>query len=167
MARQYIEDYAKLRTKTWRDLELQFEGELIPRWGKRPISSITKRDIPVLTKPIVARGSLAMANRVFETVRRLFSWAVDQDLIETSPFERKKKPAPKPPSRERVLSDNELALIWQAADALGYPTGPILQLLTLTGARRSEIAEMPWSELSPGYDDMDVTARKSQKPPGT
>ena len=46
----------------------------------------------------------------------------------------------------------ELSLIWRAADALGYPFGPFVQLLILTGQRREEVAGMRWSEL-----DRDLT----------
>jgi hypothetical protein len=89
-----------------------------------------------------------MADRTFEIARRLFTWAVDRGILEASPFDRLKTPVPKQPSRDRVLNDAELAMIWQAAKALGYPSGPIVQLLILTAARRSEISEMPWSELA-------------------
>ena len=37
-------------------------------------------------------------------------------------------------------------MIWQATQKLGYPYGPLFQLLALTGQRRSEVAEARWSE---------------------
>jgi len=46
-----------------------------------------------------------------------------------------------------VLTDPELARIWQAAGATGFPYGDIVKLMVLTGARREEIAGMRWSEL--------------------
>jgi integrase len=45
--------------------------------------------------------------------------------------------------------DDELRWFWSACDQLGEPFGPLLKLLLLTGCRRSEVAEMTWSELSP------------------
>jgi integrase len=50
-------------------------------------------------------------------------------------------------SRDRVLQDHELAVIWKAAAALGWPFGDVVRLLILTGARRNEIAALSWSEL--------------------
>jgi integrase len=41
---------------------------------------------------------------------------------------------------------NELRLMWNAADAMGYPYGPLFRLLALTGQRKSEVAEARWSE---------------------
>jgi hypothetical protein len=56
--------------------------------------------------------------------------------------------------RTRVLKDDELRLMWNAADAMGYPYGPLFRLLALTGQRKSEVAEARWSEFdlegSPG-----------------
>jgi integrase len=49
--------------------------------------------------------------------------------------------------RERVLDDRELRLVWNAADTLDWPAGPIVKLLTLTAARRGEVVGMLWSEV--------------------
>lgn len=49
-------------------------------------------------------------------------------------------------SRDRVLSDIELAAIWKALPNDQY--GDIVRLLILTGQRREEIAGLHWSELN-------------------
>nr|WP_281381219.1 site-specific integrase [Methylobacterium brachythecii] len=58
----------------------------------------------------------------------------------------------KPPSpevaRDRVLSDAELRAIWLAAEGMGYPFGPFVQLLVLTGQRRSEVLDAEWPEFA-------------------
>src|SRR5262249_58593349 len=49
------------------------------------------------------------------------------------------------PSRDRVLSDAELAEVWAA---LGDDhVGDIIRLLILTGQRRNEITRLHWSEI--------------------
>ena len=40
----------------------------------------------------------------------------------------------------RALSDDELRALWTCAEREGYPSGPLLHLLVLTGCRRMEIA---------------------------
>ena len=47
--------------------------------------------------------------------------------------------------RERVLNDDEIAAIWQAAGEIGYPFGHAVQMLILTGARREEIFGLSWN----------------------
>jgi len=48
-------------------------------------------------------------------------------------------------SRDRVLTDTELAAIWRALGPDDY--GDIVRLLILTGQRREEIGALRWSEV--------------------
>jgi integrase len=52
-----------------------------------------------------------------------------------------------PPSRERVLSLEELARIWRAAERLESLYGDAIKLMITTGQRRAEVAGMQWSEI--------------------
>jgi integrase len=69
-----------------------------------------------------------------------------RDLIDANPAQYVEKPTDEQ-SRERILSDAELVAIWRAVDA-ATDFGAIIRLLMLTGARRSEIADLRWSELA-------------------
>jgi integrase len=42
----------------------------------------------------------------------------------------------------------EVKQIWEAAELLGYPFGPYLRSLILTGQRRTEVASMKWSDIN-------------------
>ena len=64
-----------------------------------------------------------------------------------------------PTARARVLSDAEVRALWKACDEIGFPFGPVVKLLLLTGQRRREVAGMRWSELS---DDLKAT--REEKP---
>ena len=50
-------------------------------------------------------------------------------------------------SRERVLRDQELAAVWLACEHMGFPFGPFVQLLILTGQRRTEVASLRRDDL--------------------
>jgi integrase len=123
------------------------ERELIPEWGQRSIQDIRRHDILVLSDRIADRGATTMARRVIAYVHRLFRWAKSRDLIEANPATDLPKPG-REIARDRVLTDAELATVWNAASEVGWPYGPAVQLLILTGARRAEIAEMKWSEIN-------------------
>jgi integrase len=71
---------------------------------------------------------------------------VKQDRLQTSPAALVDRVAPEE-TRKRVLTDVELAAVWKAATAEGYPFGDLTRLLILTGARRSEVRQAPWAEL--------------------
>ena len=79
-------------------------------------------------------------------VRSLFSWCGAQAILSVSPCAGVKPPTAER-SRDRVLSDDELRLVWQAADQVGWPFGPLVQLLALTGQRRDDVGRMQWSEI--------------------
>ena len=89
--------------------------------------------------------------------RRLFSWAIDQQVygLETSPCERLKPKAiiGKKVFRTRILDVDELRAFWRATLRLGYPYGPLFQMLALTGQRKSEVAKSccPSSTSQKGY----------------
>ena len=114
-------------------------------WGKRHISEIRRADVAELIERISER-SPAVARATYAALRPLFDWCVQRDLIEYSPCEKLTAP-PRPKARDRVLSDQELRLIWLASERLAYPFGPVVQLLMLTGQRRAEVAGMARSEI--------------------
>jgi integrase len=148
VAERFIERHAKVHTRSWRETERLLQRDVLPRWRSRPIDSITKHDVNALLDAVVDRAPIA-ANRTLATGRRVFNWARERGLIETSPFDRIKRPAPET-ARDRTLDDYELSRIWQAAGALGYPYAPMVRLLILTGQRRCEVSDARWSEFDPG-----------------
>jgi integrase len=94
---------------------------------------------------MVERGAPIQANRLVAALRRFFSWAVERGLLDTSPMGSLKPPSAET-ARDRVLSDDELRAIWLAAEQIGFPFGHAVQLMILTGQRRSEVLEAEWRE---------------------
>lgn len=129
------------------EIKRMFEHDVLPRWRGRRIQDITKRDVNELLDGLIDKGVGSMTNRVFSIVRLLMNWAVGREIIDLSPCVGIRPPAAEVP-RDRVLSDDEIRRFWNATETQGYPFGPMLRLLLVTGARLSEIAKMPWSELS-------------------
>ena len=70
-----------------------------------------------------------------------------RDVIPASPAAGVRMPA-QLEARDRVLTDDELRLVWQAAGALSEPFGAFVRLLILTGQRRDEVARMTADELA-------------------
>lgn len=67
-------------------------------------------------------------------------------MIERSPADGVPLPA-KQVTRDRVLSDPELAKVILAARQMGGPYGDIVEVLALTGQRREEVARCTWEEI--------------------
>jgi integrase len=112
----------------------------------KPLPKIGKSDITAVLD-LLPRSKPALKRNVYAVVRRLFRWAVGRGDLERSPLDGFEAPAGVP-SRERVLDDEELSLVWRAAGRLTYPFGPMFRLLLLTGQRREEVAGLRWEELN-------------------
>ena len=134
------------------DVEREIRRELLPKLGKRPLAEITRKDIAKLIGEIRDRPAPRQAHNIFGHVRRFYSWLRSQpeyeDLVEASPCDRirAKDLIGEKRHRQRVLSDDELRAVWQAAEATPYPYGPLVKLLLLTGTRRTEASDARWSE---------------------
>jgi integrase len=120
--------------------------DIISKLGGLPLDQIQGEHVSNILRDIQRRGANVHANRVLGYTKRLFRWCQEQRLILSSPVADIRKPT-RERSRERVLTKNELQKVWQVSEKLGYPFGPFMQLLILTGQRRSEVAGMTWSEI--------------------
>jgi integrase len=110
-----------------------------------PIEAITRRTIAARLAEIEKHNGPAARNRVRASLSAYFTWAAKEGYVDNNPVAFTNKAEEK--TRERVLSDEELRTIWLATDDSQF--GTIVKLLILTGARRTEIGSLMWSEVSP------------------
>jgi integrase len=127
-------------------VERRFANHVLPTFGKRDLHGVTRREVVLLLDHIHDHAGPAAANLVLANLRKFFRWARERDLVETVPTDGIAMPGAAP-KRERVLDDNELALVMRAARRLGYPFGAYVQLLVLTGLRRTEAATLRWTDI--------------------
>ena len=160
IARLFIDRYQRPKNRSWAEvarlLGLRPEGEgesleavrggLADRWGKRHVGEISRRDIIDELDAIVDRGAGVLGNRTLAALRKLWNWAISRDIVQNNPCAGVTAPVGEV-KRDRVLTDDEVRLFWQATARLGEPFAAPLRLLLLTGQRRSEVGEMRWSEL--------------------
>ncbi|WP_299602600.1 site-specific integrase [uncultured Tateyamaria sp.] len=111
------------------------------RYGTRNLADISKQDL--LQKIRRIQTSNSEQHHAFVAARTMFNWAVREDYISANPLQgvRGFKPAA---AREHVLSEPELKTVVMAAEAAPYPFGRIIEVLLLTGLRRSEAAQLEW-----------------------
>ncbi len=108
------------------------------------MDKITHEDIAKALDQIKAPSTRAHA---LKDIKAFFNWCVPR-YIPVSPCVGFKMPPYKP--RQRVLADDELRRVWLAAEGMRYPFGSIVQLLILTGQRKSEIGTLQWPFISDG-----------------
>ena len=66
-----------------------------------------------------ANGNLAQARLVYAIASAFIAWCVQRGLLLRSPIDGLRSP-PRAASRDRVLSDAEVSVLWAASAALGY-----------------------------------------------
>ena len=135
----------KNRESTIRENERFIANEIRPAWRGRDIQSISRQDVVSLLDALLDRGVPHSANRVHALIRKAFNWFVERGVVSASPCDGVKAPAGVV-SRDRVLSISELKLVWRASEVVGWPFGPLVRLLLLTGQRRDEVAAASWAE---------------------
>jgi integrase len=137
-----------------------FGNHVLPRWGKRDIKTITRRDVAELLDAVMDVGSKVKrdgkrltipggpiaANRTLAAIRALFNFALRRGIIDSTPAALVERPG-KELRRDRTLSTEEMRVVWGTSGALGYPFGPFFQLALITGQRRNELARMRWADL--------------------
>ena len=89
-----------------------------------------------------------MADRTLATLRRLMNWHASRDDDFKSPVVRGMgRVKPKETARSRILSDEELKRVWEAAGEGRGVFPAFIKFLLLTAARRAEAARMTRSEI--------------------
>jgi integrase len=131
------------RSTAWA-AERIFNRLVLPRWGKRSIHDIKRRDVIDLVEHI-ATDRPYLANRTLGVLSKFFKWLVARDRLAASPVTGVERPH-KEVARDRTLSDNELRALWLACEP-DDPFGAALRLLVLTGTRRNEVSQMAWDEI--------------------
>jgi integrase len=106
--------------------------------------AIDRRAIATLLTELAANNGSGLANSVRASLSAFFSWAMREGLADANPVIGTNK-AVVTKARDRVLTDDELRLIWNALPDSDY--GQIVRLLALTGQRRDEIGSLRWSEV--------------------
>ncbi|WP_233863681.1 tyrosine-type recombinase/integrase [Paraburkholderia adhaesiva] len=120
--------------------DTHFEG-----WNNFPLKAITRAQVRAQIDGIEEEISASVAFAVFSSLRAMFNWAVEKDILTTAPTDRMEGPDGSD-KRKRVLSDDELRIAWTALSSAGIFEIPY-KLLILTGQRREEIVALRRDEL--------------------
>jgi integrase len=170
--RKFIEEHAKTKTRQWRSTAMRLglrypvdgsepavnSGGLAERWASKPVASIDGHDVHSVIAEALrvavpgveahTKGpSEARARSLHAALSGLFSWLLRHRLVATNPCQHVWRPPPAKP-RDRMLSSDEIRLLWNACRSIPAPYGAAVKLLLLLGARLDEVSGMEHSELS-------------------
>jgi integrase len=146
IANAYL-DSVKPRLRSWRNIESRTRCHIIPKLGKKPLGEVTRADIVEFLDGLECKeGVRHQVNRCRETLRAIFAYAFERQLIIVNPVIGVSKRKVEIP-RDRTLTADELTALWQAIEKLPELPRAYFRVALLTGARRNEVRCMLWSEL--------------------
>ena len=146
VAEQYLAGYAANRLKP-RSL-VEVERHLRSHWaplGETGIDGLKRAMVSARLAEIAKNNGPFAANRARAALSAMYSWAIGEGLAHSNPVAGTHR-ATEEVSRDRVLTDEELTLVWQLAGPGDF--GAIVRLLILVGSRREEVGAMTWSEIT-------------------
>ena len=148
LCHRYLRRSKVRQKKTYDEDVRQITRSVLPAWGRRPVRSISRKDVYALIDDVAERAPIA-ANRLLALVKPLFEYAEDREIIPASPAAAVKKPA-KEKKRERALDLDECAAVLKGLE--GASMGPtsrwVVRFLFLTGQRLGEVSGAQWSEFN-------------------
>jgi integrase len=165
--RAVVEEYLdregkKLRTVGQR--RRAFERLVFPALGNRPIADIQRVDVVRLLDRVEDNSGPRMADMVLVILGRVFNWHAARSDTFRSPIVRGMgRVNARERARSRVLSDDELRCVWNAANALAPPRGALIKFLLLTAARRSEVVGLRWPEIVGGEWVLPASRNKTKQ----
>jgi integrase len=146
-----IRDYlamkkTEVRASTFREIERHLDTLMAPL-HLLSIDAVGHRDVVAVIDELSKLGKRVQADRCKSSAVGFFNWAVERDYLQANPAAGISRRTPAEAiERDRVLSMDELAMVWRATDGhTDYEK--IVRLLALTGARADEIACLAWNEV--------------------
>ena len=134
--------------EAWKNVDGVLRRHVLPHWSNTPVHDIRRSHIHELIDELVKQGKHGSAREVRKHLSRFFNWIVDREIVPDNPIHGLKRGDLQATGEAgRALGDEEIRHIWRAAPLLGYPFGPLYQLLLLTGQRRTEWAAASRSEI--------------------
>jgi integrase len=140
------------------------EKYILPHWAARDFASIRRRDAAALLDHVEDKHGARMADRVLTTLGSMASWYVDEGRADddyVNPFRGIRQRVPKDKrKRSRILTDDELRRVWNAAETAGA-YGAFLRLALLTAQRYAKVSGMRWGDV-----DLDAGVWSIPRAPG-
>jgi integrase len=130
--------YPHLKPRTIKDYKRIFKDHFSKKLGDYRLADIEFETITAITDKLVKTPT--EQKHALVVCNTFFRWCVRRRLLKHSSLDG--VDIPKPPSRKRVLSDEELTKVYRALVDCPDPFRSIVRLLILSGQRRGEITAL-------------------------
>ena len=133
--------------KQTRSMYLRAVRRLNGEFADRDISTITRGELVRFLDALKSKSKSGIpANHAAATMRLLFAYAADRLELTANPADGIKNPA-KVKKRDRILTRDEIRVLWEACERAGYPHGHGLRFAICTGQRIGEVGDIRRNDL--------------------
>ncbi len=147
-------------TKAWQDDQTLYQRYIERRMGAVAVRTVSTANIRQLLRHIaLQQRKPTTADRVRKLLHRCFTFGLEQGYVQSNPVSGAPKFARSQP-RTRALTDDELRRIWTACTDDPKVATRAIQMMLLTGARRTEVLGMQWAEIDEASDVWTIPASR-------
>jgi integrase len=150
---------------------------IFKKWANQPISAIT-RDKVMIKYRAECKRSPAQASQAFRELRAIYNWALVKSTgndgnptIPLNPVMALKGEWKTPPPRTNKIPEDKIGAAWNYLQALREAplrqtrtTADMVCFILLTGARFSEAATLPWTQIDLDGGGWKLPDPKNRKP---
>jgi hypothetical protein len=131
--------------RTEKAIRGRLEKYVLPKLGARAFTSIERIEFSRLLDHIEDHHRARTADQVLTDLRSMANWYEARDNNYTPPFVKRMKRGTMV-TRDRVLNDDEIRMVWRAAGDAGS-FGALVKMALLTGQRRAKLLSMKWDDV--------------------
>lgn len=136
----------------------------MPRLGSRPLGAISgKNCLAYYNERLDTEAAISTVNGEMACLKTLFAEAMREGHIDVNPVKGIRLVNPNN-ARDRILSSEETARMFAAADAMDDFVRPLFHVLYHTGMRLGEALALEWSDV--GFDHQRIVVRRAKSGEG-
>ncbi len=149
VAEKYLDLHVKkngLRSQD--EIERILSKFIYPVWETREFESIRRGDVATLLDMVEGASGPHQADSVLGVIRGLMNWHTTRSDDYVCPIApRMGRVDPEAKKRDRILDDDEIRVVWPAAEADGT-FGAIILFALLTAQRKDKVASLRWEDVT-------------------
>jgi integrase len=164
LQKRYVEEWAKKHNKSWEQANSLMIACVLPHWGGLKVTEITRAHVKALVGKL-SKDRPSLANAVLSAVSAVFTFAVNEEVVAVNPCKGLAKNPTQ--SRERVLSETEIAIFWEGCELVDPIRAAALRVLLLCAQRPGEVSCMRREHIKDSWWEMPGKPVPELKWPGT
>ena len=146
----YLADPEKSALRSRAEIERRLRRNVVPVIGAVKLSELRRRDVLNVTNAMLRRGVKVEATRVFEDIRGMVRWAVQNEYLDINPLDGMEQARRGNIQQSRFKLTTEIHTLWNGLPktlAKSVQCQRIIKLCLVTGQRVGEVAGIVRSEI--------------------